>query len=162
FFVDPRATCHATPCAAARRCRLQIDEPVQQVVSRRREVGALGRYRPVAELARGGMGVVYLALASGPGGFHKLFVVKELKAHLAEDPRLVRMFLEEACLAAKLNHPNVVQTFEAGSDGERHFIAMEHLDGQSLNRGLARARKMNRPLPLASVLHVLVHMLEGL
>ena len=108
------------------------------------------------------MGIVYLALVRGPGGFNKLFVVKELKAHLSEDPNLVRMFLEEARLAAKLNHPNVVQTIEIGSDGSRHFIAMEFLDGQSLNRLLGRVRRGGTPLPLHYHLHVLIHLLEGL
>src|SRR5580700_1296247 len=104
------------------------------------KVGDLGRYRLIAELARGGMGVVYLALVRGPGGFNKLFVLKELKAHLAEDPNLVSMFLEEARLAAKLNHPNVVQTIEIGSDAGQHFIAMEYLEGQSLHGVQSRGR----------------------
>jgi serine/threonine-protein kinase len=105
---------------------------------------------------------VYLALVRGPGGFNKLFVVKELKPHLAEDPNLVEMFLEEARLAAKLNHPNVVQTIEVGSDRDRPYIAMEHLDGQSLNRISARARKVDSPLPMPHFLFILAHMLEGL
>ncbi len=126
------------------------------------KVADIGRYRLIAELARGGMGIVYLALVRGPGGFNKLFVVKVLKEHLAEDPKLVFMFLEEARLAAKLNHPNVVQTIEVGSDGGRHFIAMEFLDGQSLHRTLARGRRTSTPMPLNYQLSVLVPMLEGL
>ena len=126
------------------------------------KVGDLGRYRLIAELARGGMGIVYLALVRGPRGFNKLFVVKELKTHLGEDPNLVSMFLEEARLAAKLSHPNVVQTIEIGSDGSRHFIAMEFLDGQSLNRLLSRVRRSGTPLPLHYHLLILVHLLDGL
>jgi serine/threonine-protein kinase len=122
----------------------------------------LGKYRLVAELARGGMGVVYLGLVRGPGGFHKLFVVKELKAHLAEDPELVSMFLEEARLAAKLNHPNVVQTIEVGTDRGHHFIAMEYLDGQSYARALARLRRAGVTLPMSGQLHILSRVLEGL
>ncbi len=122
----------------------------------------LGKYHLIAELARGGMGVVFLALVRGPAGFHKVFVVKELRAHLAEDPELVSMFLEEARLAAKLNHPNIVQTIEVGSEGGRHFIAMEHLDGQAYGRVLARLRRSALHLPIAGHLHVLSHVLEGL
>ena len=128
----------------------------------KRKVGNLGRYRLIAELARGGMGVVYLALVKGPGGFNKLFVVKELKAHLAEDPQLVAMFLEEARLAAKLSHPNVVQTIEVGSDGDRHYIAMEYLDGQSLNRVRTRLTRTKARFPLAYHLYIIAHTLEGL
>jgi eukaryotic-like serine/threonine-protein kinase len=122
----------------------------------------LGRYRLIAQLARGGMGVVYLALVRGPAGFNKLFVVKELKTHLAEDPSFVTMFLEEARLAARLSHPNVVQTIEVGTEGNRHFIAMEYLQGQPLHRLVARAKKTGAALSLEYQLHILVQALEGL
>ncbi|MGD0530409.1 MAG: serine/threonine-protein kinase, partial [Polyangiaceae bacterium] len=122
----------------------------------------VGRYRLIAELARGGMGIVYLALVRGPGGFNKLFVVKVLKEHMSEDPKLVFMFLEEARLAAKLNHPNVVQTIEVGSDRGQHFIAMEYLDGQSLHRIVARGRRTAVVFPQHFQLYVLMELLEGL
>jgi serine/threonine-protein kinase len=108
-----------------------------------RKVSDLGKYRLVAELARGGMGVVYLAAAKGPGGFNKLLVVKELRAHFAEDRHAVQMFLDEAKLSARLGHPNVVQTYEVGSQDDRHYIAMEYLEGETLHRIVkysARAR----------------------
>jgi serine/threonine-protein kinase len=146
----------------AKRMVEPLDEAEKSSIARIGKVSDLGRYRLIAELARGGMGLVYLALVRGPGGFNKLFVVKELKGHLADDPSLVRMFLEEARLSAKLNHPNVVQTIEIGSEGERHYMAMEHLDGQSLNRLIVRTRKTERPLPLPYFLYVLAHTLEGL
>jgi serine/threonine-protein kinase len=123
--------------------------------------GELGRYRLIAELARGGMGIVYLGLVSGPAGFNKLFVVKELKPHLAEDPSLVRMFVDEARLAAKLSHPNVVQTIEVGCDGARPFIAMEYLQGQSLHRILQRGRASGG-LPLALHVSAIIGALDGL
>jgi serine/threonine-protein kinase len=81
----------------------------------------IGKYRLVAELARGGMGNIYLAALQGLGGFNKLLVVKELKPDLADDDTYVSMFLEEARLAARLIHPNIVQTNEVGSEGKRHF-----------------------------------------
>src|SRR5580658_9519260 len=77
----------------------------------------IGKYHLIAELARGGMGNVYLAITQGPGGFNKLLVVKELRPEFAEDETYVAMFLEEARLAARLTHPNIVQTNEVGSDG---------------------------------------------
>ncbi len=141
---------------------LAIDEMERARPEVVRTVSDLGRYRLVAELARGGMGIVYLALVQGAAGFNKLFVVKELKSHLAEDPSSVQMFLEEARLSARLSHPNVVQTIEAGSDESRPFMAMEFLEGQSLHRVLSRARKRQIALPPAFHLHVAVQMLEGL
>jgi serine/threonine-protein kinase len=96
--------------------------------------GSFGKYRPIAELGRGGMATVYLAAASGPGGFTKLVVIKEIKPELAEDPEFLAMFLDEAKLAARLSHPNIVQTFEVQESGNRHAIVMEYLDGQPLSR----------------------------
>jgi eukaryotic-like serine/threonine-protein kinase len=123
---------------------------------------ALGRYRIVAELARGGMGVVYLALVRGPGAFSKLQVIKELKPELLEDPAIVEMFMEEARLAACLSHPNIVQTVEAGTEANRHYIVMEYLDGQSFYRVVSRARKVGRPIPFEFQATVLCNALEGL
>jgi len=90
----------------------------------------LGKYRLIADLARGGMGNIYLGVAQGPGGFNKLVAVKELKPEFTEDETFVAMFLEEARLAARLTHPNIVQTNEVGSDGQRHYMIMEYLDGR--------------------------------
>jgi len=84
----------------------------------------VGKYRLLAELGSGGMADVYLALASSVGGFTKLVVVKILRDALAKDPELVAMFVEEARLAARLNHPNVVQTYEAGREDGRYLIVM--------------------------------------
>ncbi|MEM9691774.1 MAG: serine/threonine-protein kinase, partial [Myxococcota bacterium] len=94
----------------------------------------LGRYRLVAELGRGGMADVFLAMALGPAGFNKLIVLKRLREELLEEGDFLRMFLDEARLAAKLHHPNIVQTIEVGEANGNHFICMEYLAGQPLNR----------------------------
>ena len=93
------------------------------------EAQALRKYRLIAEIGRGGMADVYLAVVQGPAGFNKLVVVKQIRAQLADDPDFLAMFLDEGRLAARLNHPNVVQTNEVGEDGRRYFIAMEYLEG---------------------------------
>src|SRR5687768_3011424 len=85
----------------------------------------IGKYRLIATLGQGGMGTVYLALAGGLGEFQKLLVVKELRQDLTRKPSFVRMFMDEAKLAARLDHPNVVQTLEAGHEVGRYFLAME-------------------------------------
>ena len=120
---------------------------------------SLGKYQLIAEIARGGMGIVYLAVASGPAGFSKLFVVKELKPELVTEGDFYGMFLEEARLAARLNHPNIVTTYEVGVDGQRPFIVMDYLDGESL------ARLMRKKSPLftpAMHMRVICQMLDGL
>jgi serine/threonine-protein kinase len=96
--------------------------------------GTFGKYKPIAVLGRGGMATVFLAAATGPAGFTKLVVVKELKPELAEDPEFMAMFLDEARLAARLSHPNIVQTYEVSGEAGRHAIVMEYLDGQPLSR----------------------------
>ena len=121
----------------------------------------IGKYHVIAELARGGMGNVYLAALCGPGGFHKLLALKELKPELSEDETYVAMFLEEARLAARLVHPNIVQLNEVSSTGDRHYMAMEYLDGRSLSR-IARRFGRDGGFPLAAHLRVVADALHGL
>src|SRR4051794_24921854 len=101
----------------------------------------VGRYRLIAEVARGGMGIVYIAAAHGPAGFSKLVALKELRPDLVDDPEFLTMFLEEARMAARLNHPNIVQTNDVSDCNGRHFIAMEYLEGRSLYQVLKRFQR---------------------
>ena len=121
---------------------------------------SFGKYRLLAELGQGGMAEVFLAVARGPVGFSKLQVIKVLRSHLVEDPDFLTMFLDEARLAAHLNHPNIVQTNEVGDQEGRYFIAMEYLDGQSLDQVLRRLKPNRLPLPM--YLRVLSEALVGL
>jgi serine/threonine-protein kinase len=107
------------------------------------------------------MGDVYLGVAQGPAGFSKLMVIKMLRPALADDEQFLTMFLDEARLAARLNHPNVVQTVEVGSEGRVNFLAMEYLEGQSLQRMRTRIAK-DHPFPLGPHLRILVEALNGL
>ena len=123
----------------------------------------LGKYRLIAEIARGGMGIVYLAMAQGPAGFSKLLVVKELNPELGEEPAFLKMFLDEARLAARLNHPNIVQTNEVGVDGMRHHMAMDFLDGHGFERVRRRARNTNNgQFSVAMQLRIISDVLSGL
>src|SRR5688572_15022109 len=120
----------------------------------------VGRYRLLATVGHGGMSDVHLAATLGPHGFHKLLVVKELRPPLAQDPEFLTMFLDEARLAARLAHPNIVQTYEVFSDGGRYFIAMEYLAGQPLHRILAHYSEHGRA-PLPEYLRILAHTCAG-
>jgi len=127
---------------------------------------SFGKYRLIAELGHGGMADVFLAVQAGPlgSGFSKLTVVKRLRANLAEDPDFISMLVDEARIAARLNHPNVVQTNEIGEVDERYFIAMEYLDGQPFHRIQHRAAKADAPAKLTKEMQYLVLMdvLSGL
>jgi serine/threonine-protein kinase len=122
----------------------------------------LGKYQLIAEIARGGMGVVYLAMIQGPGGFNKLVVVKELKPELVEEPAFLTMFLDEARLAARLSHPNIVQTNEVGNDGDRYFMAMDYLDGRGLDQIRRRSKVAGFGLSVPMHLRVVCDTLSGL
>ncbi|HSO36888.1 MAG TPA: serine/threonine-protein kinase [Labilithrix sp.] len=100
---------------------------------------AFGKYQLFASLGRGGMADVFLAVARGQMGFNKLAVIKRLRQALAEESAFRTMFLDEARLAARLSHPNIVHTYEVGEQNGVYFIAMEYLEGQSLNKVLKEA-----------------------
>jgi len=85
------------------------------------------------------MADIYLAVARGALGFSKLVVLKHLRND-DEDRRSLDMFLDEARLAPRLSHPNIVDTYDVGQDGDSYFIAMEYLEGQSLSRILRGAQ----------------------
>lgn len=121
----------------------------------------LGKYRPIALVARGGMGNAYLALVNGAGSFNKLVVVKVLKPEFAEDQDFLAMFRDEARIAANLNHPNVVQTHEFGVQDDHFFIAMDFVDGQPL-RIVRKRLQEHGALSLGAHLRILIDVLEGL
>lgn len=123
---------------------------------------ALSRYEIVGRLATGGMAEVWLARAKGIAGFEKLVVVKTILPRLAEDPRFVQQFVNEARLAALLGHPNCVQIFDLGQEGTTPFIAMEFIDGFSLTRLLTRARERNVPVPDAVLVRIIMDACSGL
>jgi serine/threonine protein kinase len=129
-------------------------------VERSHERSGLAKHRILVELGQGGMSNVYLAVARGPGDFHKLVVLKVLRADLAQEEAFRTMALSEAKIAARLNHPNVVQTYEVLNEGERPVIVMEYLEGQSLSNLLSRTKA--GAFSLAMRLRVLADALGGL
>jgi phosphate transport system substrate-binding protein len=125
----------------------------------------IGEYRLIARLGRGGMSDVFLALRHGQLGFTKLVVVKCLRDDLIaglEEHDFSPLLLDEARVCARLQHPNIVQTFEAGLDAGRPFIAMEYLEGQSLDRVLGALSRENARLPQEITLRVLCDVLSAL
>src|SRR3954454_4654626 len=101
----------------------------------------LGRYRVVDEIGIGGMASVHLARMDGPGGFQKWVAIKRIHPHLVEDDQFVDMFLDEARIAAGINHANVAQVFDLGKDDNTYWIAMEYLHGEPLREMMRRAEE---------------------
>jgi serine/threonine-protein kinase len=122
----------------------------------------LGKYELLNKLATGGMAEVYLARATGPMGFEKELVVKRILPHLAADGRFVEMFLAEARLAARLNHPHIVQIFDFGEADGTWYLAMEYIDGLNLRVLSKRAREGGVALPLAACARIIASACEGL
>jgi serine/threonine-protein kinase len=122
----------------------------------------LGKYQLVRKLATGGMAEVFLAKAAGPRGFEKTLVLKRILPHLAEDEAFVEMFLGEAQLAARLDHPNVVQIFDFGEVDGSYFLAMEYIDGPTLRRLIKRSTELKQPLSAAVCAKMVASAAEGL
>ena len=91
----------------------------------------LGRYELLSELGTGGMATVWLSRVCGPGGFERHVAIKRIHTHLLRDARFVDMFLDEARIAARVQHPNVCPVFDFGEHQGTFYIAMEHVDGAS-------------------------------
>jgi len=124
----------------------------------------LGKFEILALLALGGTAEIYLARIGGAAGFEKYVVVKCLHDHLADDAEFVKMFLDEARLAAHLDHSNIVQTMELGQHDGRYYMVMEFLAGLSLAMIIRRAgeRLPSGRLPTPLVLNVLAQSCAGL
>ena len=124
----------------------------------------LGKYEILALLALGGTAEIYLARIGGAAGFEKYVVVKCLHDHLADDQEFVKMFLDEARLAAHLDHSNIVQTMELGEHENRYYMVMEFLAGLSLAMVVRRAgeRLAGGKMPVALTLNMIAQACAGL
>ena len=122
----------------------------------------VGRWEVIRRLGSGGMADVYLAQARGEAGFQKLVAIKIMHGHLARNTRAVEHFLDEARLAARVVHPNVVGIQDLGKIGNDYVIVMDYVEGVDLERLLANARIAGRQVPVNVALGVLCRICDGL
>jgi eukaryotic-like serine/threonine-protein kinase len=122
----------------------------------------LGRYELLARLATGGMGEIFLSRLEGAAGFEKLYVVKRILPHLADDARFRQMLIAEARIASQMSHPNICQVYELGETDGQLYIVMEYLEGISLLPLLRRFSKSGVPLELGFVAGVIQQTTEAL
>jgi serine/threonine-protein kinase len=120
------------------------------------------RYELMGEIASGGMATVYLARLTGMGGFQRFVAMKRLHPHLATEKEFVEMFLDEARIAARIHHPNVVPILEVGASTVGYYLVMEYIEGDTLARLLARAASTGKKLPVSIALRIAIDMLSGL
>jgi serine/threonine protein kinase len=121
-----------------------------------------GNYQLVKKLAMGGMAQIYLARRKGPDASGELVVVKRILPHLAENLDFIRMFLDEAKIAARLAHPNIVQIHDLGAQDDSFFLAMEYIHGEDLRRMCKRANLQGTPLPVPLACRIIIDACAGL
>jgi serine/threonine protein kinase len=135
---------------------------------RRRQTGEIdpmsfgGRYTLTKRLAVGGMAEIYLARQGAMAGFEKEVVIKRLRQELADDPRIIEMFLDEAKIGAQLNHPNIVHVYDVDEHDGIPYIAMEYIIGEELNELCRRGISHGRFLPLEHAVELMRQAAAGL
>lgn len=121
-----------------------------------------GKYLLLDKIATGGMAELYRAKITGVQGFEKLIAIKKILPHLAQEEDLVECFIDEAKLAALLNHQNIVQIYDFGSLEGTYYIAMQYLFGKDLRRVLTQAEKKGIKIGVEYALYIVSRICSGL
>ncbi|MFO0633943.1 MAG: serine/threonine-protein kinase [Nannocystaceae bacterium] len=158
-----------TPTAAASTDRRSVSNGARldQQVEAARAAGltgasapaVVGRYEVLLRIARGGMGTVYLARVTGEGGFRRLFALKVIRDHLSQNDDYVRMLLQEARIASRLHHPNVVGIVDIGTLANQHYLVMDYVEGCTFSE-LLKVHRRTRPPHL--IVPLMLDALSGL
>lgn len=122
----------------------------------------IGRFELITRLGAGGMANVYLARSQGAAGFERLAAIKLLHRHLSSDEQFVQMFFDEARVAARIHHPNVVPILDLGTEREQLFMVMDYVEGDTLAAVQRMAINLQRAVPVGIVLRIILDALAGL
>ena len=122
----------------------------------------LGRYQLLKRLTSGAMAELILARSTGMQAFERYVVIKRIHPTLSRDQRFVKMFLDEARLAASLHHQNIVQVQDVGEDQGNYFFAMEYVHGEDLRKLHAKARDRKEQIPLEVIISIIMAAAAGL
>ncbi len=125
-------------------------------------VRVVGRYALYGEIAAGGMATVHFGRLLGPVGFSRTVAIKRLHPQFAKDPEFVAMFLDEARLAARIRHPNVVPTLDVVATQGELFLVMDYVQGESLSRLIRASRDRGERIPLRMASAIVGGALHGL
>ncbi len=140
------------------------DTAIQLAASFQEET--FGDYRLTHLLGKGGMASVYRAVRSGPMGFAKQMAIKRLHSNLTDNDQVLKALINEARLGGQLKHPNIVEVYEFNKVGEKphetYFLAMEFVDGWTLDRITKLATEVELPVPVEVVLDIVIQICEGL
>src|SRR5215212_5511603 len=122
----------------------------------------LDRYELLCVLAHGGMANVWLARVQGKAGFEKLYAVKTILPNVADDPTFKDMFLDEARIASRITHPNVVHMVDVGEFHGTPYLVMDLVEGEPLYKLPRACEKRGTRMPLGVVLRILADACHGL
>jgi serine/threonine-protein kinase len=120
-----------------------------------------GKYVLVGEIGVGGMAEVFLAIQTGLQGFLKVVTLKRVLPHLAS-AEFISMFIDEARIAARLEHPNIVKTFEFGEHEGQYYTVMEYLAGEDLGSTMNRAAISKQPMAFNTAAMIVAQLCNGL
>jgi TonB family protein len=113
-----------------------------------------GQYVIEEHIATGGMADVYKARMMGMEGFQKTVAIKRILGNLTDSDEFVRMFIDEAKLAAQLNHNNIIHIYDLGKVDRSHYIAMEYIEGHDLRSILEKCRQRDVKMPIELAIHI--------
>ena len=139
-----------------------MTEPVAPVQDSFALPQRFGRYRILCELGTGSMATLYLARMTGLGRFERLFAIKVTHDHLTKEPGFVEMFMNEARIAAKIQHPNVIPVYEIEVERGRYYMVMDYVSGETLALVLKHSWNRDRPFPAAFAAQIIYSACEGL
>jgi serine/threonine protein kinase len=123
----------------------------------------LGKYKIVRRLSQGGMAEVFLAKQVGIGGFEKTVALKRIQRKLLETRHLaIELFLNEAKIAGRLTHPNIVQVLDVGEMGGALYLAMEYVHGKDLRRVMKKLQQARIAMPLGEACYVVREVAQAL
>jgi serine/threonine protein kinase len=139
-----------------------MNDRVEQLLANDPLIGrtVLGRFEVLRPLARGGMGVLYLARTLGAKGFVKPVVVKRLGTDTSDE--MLRMFVREAQVMAHLSHPNIVQAIDFNREGSQYLLVLEYVEGYTLGRWAKFMRANGREFPVQFAVQIVLDVLEAL
>jgi serine/threonine-protein kinase len=169
-----RMVLHEPPLQLTRALSLAVAGGIGAYVSRElrgaiaradrsvRKSELFGKYRLVRQVASGGAGTVHEAVYCPEGGFERRVAVKLLHPHLAREESFVASFRTEADVGSRLAHPNIVSILDFGEQADQYFLAMEYVDGLSLQRFLQNAREARAEIPVGIAAYVVRALLVGL
>src|SRR5262249_39174582 len=122
----------------------------------------VGRYVVFGAIASGGMAKVHFGRLLGGAGFSRLVAIKRILPEFAETPELSSMLLDEARIASRIRHPNVVPTLDVVDDGGDLFLVMEYVHGETVANLMQVGQAGGQPIAPKIATSILINVLHGL